>query len=156
MLKAGFTPLPNIYWKKPGNKPNAFLGSGFLPVNAYVTLDCEHILIFRKGKIRKFSEAEKIRRKESTFTKEERHLWFSQTWIGINGTKQKVINNRKSAAFPEEIPERLIRMFSIKGDVVLDPFAGTGTTLKVAERLERKAIGIDIDEKYKEEFLKKN
>jgi len=46
----GFVSLPYILWKKPTTKPNAFLGSGFLPPNAYVTLDCEFILLFRKGK----------------------------------------------------------------------------------------------------------
>ena len=45
----GFRSLPYILWKKPTNKPNAFLGSGFLPPNAYVTLDCEFILLFREG-----------------------------------------------------------------------------------------------------------
>ena len=57
--KTGFTTLPYILWKKPTTKPKykgkgAFLGSGFLPPNAYVTLDCEFILIFRKGKLRHF------------------------------------------------------------------------------------------------------
>ncbi|MCI4317799.1 MAG: site-specific DNA-methyltransferase, partial [Thermoplasmata archaeon] len=49
---AGFRPLPYILWKKPTNRPNAFLGSGFIPPNAYVTLDCEFILPFRKGALR--------------------------------------------------------------------------------------------------------
>ena len=57
--KIGFTTLPYILWKKPTTKPKykgkgAFLGSGFLPPNAYVTLDCEFILLFRKGSLRKF------------------------------------------------------------------------------------------------------
>ena len=47
----GFVTLPCILWKKPTTKPNSFLGSGFLPTNAYVTLDCEYILLFRKGNI---------------------------------------------------------------------------------------------------------
>lgn len=152
MMKIGFTALPNIYWKKISNKPNSFLGSGFLPVNAYVTLDCEHILIFRKGNIRKFKPKDE-NRKNSEFTKEERDLWFSQTWTGINGVKQttkgvtkgvKGKNKERTGAFPEEIPRRLIKMYSVKGDTVLDPFCGTKTTLKVAEKLERKSIGLDI------------
>lgn len=148
MMKIGFTALPNIYWKKIGNKPNKFMGSGFLPVNAYVTLDCEHILIFRKGNIRKFKPKDE-NRKNSEFTKEERDLWFSQTWSGINGVKQtkkskKGEKDERTGAFPEEIPRRLIRMYSVKGDTVLDPFCGTKTTLKVAEKLERKSIGLDI------------
>jgi len=55
---AGFRPLPYILWKKPTNKPNAFLGSGFLPPNAYVTLDCEFILLFRRGALRAFPRAD--------------------------------------------------------------------------------------------------
>lgn len=154
MMKIGFTSLPNIYWKKIGNKPNSFLGSGFLPVNAYVTLDCEHILIFRKGNIRKFKPKDS-NREDSKFTKEERDLWFSQTWTGINGVKQtrkseskkksdKEDKKERTGAFPEEIPNRLIKMYSVKGDTILDPFCGTKTTLKVAEKLERKSIGLDI------------
>jgi site-specific DNA-methyltransferase (cytosine-N4-specific) len=59
MEKIGFTTLPYILWKKPTTKPQykgkgAFLGSGFLPPNAYVTLDCEYILLFRKGNLRRF------------------------------------------------------------------------------------------------------
>ena len=52
--RIGFVTLPHILWKKPTSKPNSFLGSGFIPTNAYVTLDCEYILIFRKGNPRKF------------------------------------------------------------------------------------------------------
>jgi DNA modification methylase len=71
--KIGFTTLPYILWKKPTTKPmykgkGAFLGSGFLPPNAYVTLDCEFILLFRKGKLRKFPPKDALRY-ESIFTK---------------------------------------------------------------------------------------
>ena len=52
---------------------------------------------------------------------------------------------KKTGAFPEEIPSRLIQMFSIKGDTVLDPFAGTGTTIKVANSLDRLGIGYEIN-----------
>ncbi len=82
--KIGFTTLPYILWKKPTNKPaykgkGAFLGSGFLPPNAYVTLDCEFILIFRKGGLRKFQPKD-ANRYESAFTKKQRDEWFSQIW----------------------------------------------------------------------------
>lgn len=146
--KIGFYVLPYVLWKKPSNKPNAFLGSGFLPTNAYITLDCEFILIFRKGNIRKFLPKDKLRY-ESSFTKEERDKWFSQIWE-IRGERQNGF-----ATFPEEIPYRLIRMFSIKDDWILDPFLGSGTTLKVAKQLGRNGIGYEINENYKDTIYEK-
>jgi site-specific DNA-methyltransferase (cytosine-N4-specific) len=148
--RIGFITLPYILWKKPTTKPKykgkgAFLGSGFLPPNAYVTLDCEYILIFRKGKPREFDPNDPLRY-ASQYTKEERDTWFSQIWE-LPGTKQDLTEvDRRAAAFPEEIPNRLIRMFSIIGDTVLDPFLGTGTTIKLAMQLQRNSIGYEIDE----------
>jgi DNA modification methylase len=148
--KTGFTTLPYILWKKPTTKPKykgkgAFLGSGFLPPNAYVTLDCEFILIFRKGKLRKFAPHDK-RRYESAFTKKERDEWFTQIW-DITGTRQTQSQiERRIAAFPDEIADRLIRMFSVKGDTVLDPFLGSGTTTKIAMQNERNSVGYETDE----------
>jgi len=141
----GFITLPYILWKKPTNKPNAFLGSGFLPPNAYVTLDVEYILIFRKGEPRKFKPKDPLRY-ASRYTKSERDKWFSQIWDDIKGERQTHPQvERRTAAYPEEIPRRLIRMFSVIGDTVLDPFLGTGTTTKVAIELQRNSIGYEID-----------
>jgi DNA modification methylase len=148
--KIGFTTLPYILWKKPTTKPKykgkgAFLGSGFLPPNAYVTLDCEFILIFRKGKLRRFPPNDR-RRYESAFTKKQRDEWFTQIWDVI-GTRQTTSQlERRIAAFPDEIVNRLIKMFSVKGDTVLDPFLGSGTTVKLAMQNERNSIGYETDE----------
>jgi modification methylase len=139
----GLVPLPYILWKKPFNKPNAFLGSGFLPPNAYVTLDCEFILLFRKGRLRRFEPRDRTR-SASQFTRAERDLWFSQVWSDIRGTRQRSARGR-SGAFPREVPDRLIRMFSVVGDTVLDPFTGTGTTLWAALERGRHAIGVEWD-----------
>ena len=147
--KIGFTTLPYILWKKPTNKPaykgkGAFLGSGFLPPNAYVTLDCEFILLFRKGELRKFQPKDTLRY-ESAFTKKQRDEWFSQIWA-VKGTRQTASElERRTAAYPEEIAGRLIRMFSVKGETVLDPFLGSGTTTKVAMENGRSSIGFEID-----------
>ena len=147
--KIGFTTLPYILWKKPTNKPvykgkGAFLGSGFLPPNAYVTLDCEFILIFRKGGLRKFQPKD-ANRYDSAFTKKQRDEWFSQIW-SLKGTRQAADDlQRRTAAYPEEIVDRLVRMFSVKGEIVLDPFLGSGTTVKVAIKNERSSIGYEND-----------
>lgn len=147
--RIGFTTLPYILWKKPTNKPSykgkgAFLGSGFLPPNAYVTLDCEFILLFRKGNLRKFPPHDP-QRYGSSFTKEQRDEWFSQIWA-VKGARQTASElERRTAAFPGEIADRLIKMFSVKGDTVLDPFLGSGTTVKTAMLNGRSSIGYEVD-----------
>lgn len=148
--KLGLSTLPYVLWKKPTTKPHykgkgAFLGSGFLPPNAYVTLDMEYILLFRKGGLRAFRPKDPDRYR-SSFTKAERDKWFSQVWT-LPGARQSVEGiGRRVAAFPEEVPRRLIRMFSIVGDLVLDPFLGSGTTLKVAMDLGRRFVGYEISD----------
>ena len=147
--KIGFTTLPYILWKKPTTKPTykgkgAFLGSGFLPPNAYVTIDCEFILLFRKGNLRKFPPKDP-QRYGSAFTKPQRDEWFSQIW-SLKGTRQTASElERRTAAYPDEIADRLIKMFSIKGDTVLDPFLGSGTTTKVAMQNGRNSVGYELD-----------
>ncbi|HYK93999.1 MAG TPA: site-specific DNA-methyltransferase [Thermoplasmata archaeon] len=141
--RLGLRPLPYILWKKPTNKPNAFLGSGFLPPNAYVTLDCEFILLFRNGGLRSFPPRDPNRH-ASGFSRGERDRWFSQVWEDIRGAPQSR-GDRRTAAFPDEVPARLIRMFSCRGETVLDPFAGTGTTLWAAARAGRTALGVERD-----------
>jgi len=134
----GFTPLIPIFWKKISNRPNAFLGSGFLPVNAYVSQDHEYIAIFRKGGLRRFDGDEKSRRKLSTFSEAERDLWFQQVWQ-INGRS----GAGKDSGWPQEIPYRLMRMFSIIGDTILDPFCGSGEE-ELYNKWGRNFIGYEI------------
>lgn len=142
------TNLPNIIWRKQTNAPNKFMGSGMLPSGAYVTLEHEWILLFRKAGKRQFkSMSEKIARKESSFFWEERNIWFSDLW-DLKGTKQKIENSEtrnRSAAFPFEIPYRLINMYSLQDDFVLDPFLGIGTTTLAAIAAKRNSIGYEID-----------
>ncbi|MFN2165626.1 MAG: DNA-methyltransferase [Anaerolineae bacterium] len=150
LQQAGFTPLPAILWRKPTNAPNKFMGSGMLPAGAYVTLEHEYILIARKGGKRVFaSESDKRRRRESAYFWEDRNHWFSDVWTGLIGTRQALTDagqRRRSGAFPLDLPFRLICMFSVKGDTVLDPFMGLGTTMLAAMAAARNSVGFEIDE----------
>jgi len=151
-LELGFDNLPNIIWRKQTNVPNKFMGPGMLPGGAYVTLEHEWILIFRKNGKREFKkEADKLLRQQSAYFWEERNIWFSDLWH-LKGTKQKiksVVNRERSAAYPLEVPLRLINMYSVYGDTVLDPFLGTGTTTQAAIATGRNSIGYEIDESFK-------
>ncbi|MBD3202712.1 site-specific DNA-methyltransferase [Candidatus Woesearchaeota archaeon] len=155
--KIGFSSLPKILWKKTTNAPNKFMGSGMMPPGAYVTLEHEYILIFRKGGKREFKKSdEKINRRESSFFWEERNVWFSDIWEGLNGVLQKLKDEKirdRSAAYPFELAYRLVNMFSVKGDVVLDPFFGTGTTMLAAMASARNSIGVEIDPNFENTIL---
>lgn len=144
----GFNNLPNIIWRKQTNAPNKFMGSGMLPCGAYVTLEHEWILIFRKGTKREYkNEAEKKERRCSSYFWEERNQWFSDLW-DLKGVKQTISNSNtreRSASYPLSLPYRIINMYSQKNDVVLDPFVGLGTTLLAAMLSERNSIGFEID-----------
>jgi len=144
----GIPNLPNIIWRKQTNAPNKFMGSGMLPSGAYVTLEHEWILIFRKGGKRVFkSAADKLARQQSSYFWEERNQWFSDLW-DLKGTKQRIDKSetrKRSAAYPFEVPYRLINMFSLQQDTILDPFVGTGTTTLAAIASNRNSIGYEID-----------
>ena len=149
LVSLGFSPLPDILWRKPTNAPNKFLGSGMLPAGAYVTYEHEYVLIVRKGSPRTFAApAEKERRRRSAFFWEERNVWFSDVWSDLTGTNQLLADlpaRSRSAAFPFELPYRLIQMHSLIGDTVLDPFLGTGTTAAAAMASGRSSIGFEIE-----------
>ena len=150
----GLVNLPNVIWRKPTNSPTKFMGSGMLPPGAYVTLEHEYILIFRKGGKREFKIApEKHRRRASAIFWEERNKWFSDIWMDLTGTRQKMDQDAprsRSAAFPLELAYRLVNMFSITDDTILDPFMGTGTTNIASMLSARNSIGIDINSEFRE------
>jgi len=152
MQKIGFSALPAILWRKQTNAPNKFMGSGMMPPGAYVTLEHEYVLILRKGNKKEFkTEDEKEQRRESSFFWEERNIWFSDVWTDLKGTSQNLFDNKvrgRSAAYPFELPYRLITMFSVKGDNVLDPFLGMGTTMYAAMAACRNSIGYEIDNNF--------
>ncbi len=161
-LTKDFVELPGILWRKPTNSPNKFMGSGMLPPNAYVTLEHEYILIFRKGSVKRKIQPKLKSRYYSAFFWEERNKWFSDIWDNIKGTSQslnfKNYNQTKlrerSASYPLVIPYRLINMFSLFEDYILDPFWGTGTTSLAAMVSGRNSIGYELNPEFKDIFKK--
>ncbi|MFW5694904.1 MAG: DNA-methyltransferase [Alkalispirochaeta sp.] len=150
MEHLGMHALPAILWRKQTNAPNKFMGSGMLPSGAYVTLEHEYILVFRKGGKRRFGPDERDRRRKSAFFWEERNQWFSDLWE-MKGTRQRLNATAprvRSAAYPFEVAFRLINMYSLQGDTVVDPFVGTGTTGAAALASARNSIGVEIDERF--------
>ncbi|MFW6384370.1 MAG: DNA-methyltransferase [Halodesulfurarchaeum sp.] len=144
----GFEPLPEILWRKPANAGAKFMGSGMLPPNAYVTLEHEYVLVFRNGPEHREFEPGADPRYEAAYFWEERNRWFSDLWTEIRGelqTLEKGELRERSAAYPFEIPYRLVNMYSVYGDTVLDPFWGTGTTSLAAMAAGRSSIGYELE-----------
>ena len=145
LRERGLTPLPNVLWRKPTNRLTKFMGSGTLPTNAYVTLEHEYVLVFRKGAPREFPPGDETRY-ESAFFWEERNEWFSDLWELPGATQARDGDGRERAgAYPIDLPLRLIRMYSTYGDRVYDPFLGTGTTTLAAMLAGRDSLGRELD-----------
>ena len=119
----------------------AVMGSFPYPRNGILKMDYEFILIFKKlGKAPKPTAEQK---QKSEMTKEEWNEYFSSHW-NFNGVKQL----EHIAMFPEELPKRLIKMFSFYGETVLDPFLGSGTTSLAAKKLGRNSVGFEINNNF--------
>jgi site-specific DNA-methyltransferase (adenine-specific) len=142
---AGFDYMGAIIWQKVTTCHTTggatVMGSYPYPRNGILKLDYEFILIFKKyGNPPKVSKEIK---EQSKLTDEEWNQYFAGHW-NFPGEKQ----NRHLAMFPEELPKRLIKMFSFVGDTVLDPFLGSGTTSLAAQNLNRNSIGYEINEDF--------
>jgi hypothetical protein len=133
--------MGSIIWRKKTTMNTTggavVMGSYPYPPNGIIEIDFEYILILKKpGTPRKAPREIKTR---AALSKEEWKSWFSGHW-DVGGARK----NGHEAPFPDEIPRRLIRMFSFPGDTVLDPFAGRGTTARVALAQGRNAVGYEI------------
>jgi DNA modification methylase len=116
-------------------------GSWKSPSNPYLKYTWELIEIFCKDTYFKYGDSSKI-----DLTPEEFKTWVNAWWRIQPETRMQEFGH--PAMFPEEIPYRLIKLFSYKGDIILDPFNGAGTTTLVAKKLDRHYIGIDISKRY--------
>lgn len=119
------------------------MGSFPYPRNGLIEIDYEFILLFKKLGKSPNNVSQEIKR-QSAMTKEEWRKYFTGHW-NFAGEKH---GNGHSAMFPEELPKRLIKMFSFTGETILDPFLGSGTTIKAAKELKRNSIGYEINKDY--------
>ena len=147
---AGFRYRDRLIWKKPDGYLRISRRSGVLlqnpyPMYFYPDNLLESILIFQKGRF-DYKMINKEERERSRIDKEEfqKNGWYMTLWNMTNvlpGSKLE----KNIAAFPEELPYRIISLFSYREDTVLDPFVGSGTTMKVARDLGRNSIGYEIN-----------
>ncbi len=141
-IKIGFIMRGEIIWFKSNmqNKTSTQWGSWKSPSNPCLYDAHEYIQVFSKGelKIQHKGISDLKKREFMEWTKGE---WFFNT---VNSSNK----NDHPVPFPEELPRRLIKLYSWIGDVVLDPFCGSGTTCFIAKMLKRKYIGYDLSEKY--------
>jgi len=141
----GFDYMGAIIWQKVTTCNTTggatIMGSFPYPRNGIIKLDYEFILIFKK-----LGDQPKVSREikeQSKLTTEEWNEYFYGHW-NFAGERQ----DKHLAMFPEELPKRLIRMFSFVGDTVLDPFLGSGTTSLAAKNLDRNSVGYEINKEF--------
>ena len=138
-MKAGWKYHATILWNEGNISKRTAWGSWMSASAPHVIAPVEVIIVLYK------EEWKKNYKGESDISSDEFKAWVLGIW-SFNGEKGKLIGHE--APFPRELPKRCIKLFSYIGDKVLDPFAGSGTTLIEAINNKRKAFGIELEEKY--------
>jgi DNA modification methylase len=142
LLNIGFLWKGEILWEKNNyNCKYTAWGSWQSPSSPYLKYTWEFVEIFCKGDLKKKGDKENI-----DITGDEFKEWVYAKWSIAPERKMKEYGH--PAMFPEKLVERLLKLFSYKNDIVLDPFNGAGTTTYVAKRLGRRYIGLDISKTY--------
>jgi len=141
MIDIGFNMRGEIIWNKAASaSPSTAWGSWQSSANPILRDIHEYILVFSKGDYKREKG-----KKEDTISKEQFMEWTKSIWT-MNAESAKRVGH--PAPFPEELPYRLIQLYSFKGDIVLDPFMGSGTTAVAALKSDRKFVGYDINKEY--------
>lgn len=150
-IDMGFIYRDKIIWIKPEGYIRISRRSGVLlqhpyPMYFYPDNIQETILIFQNGKFDYKSIPESLKEQSRIEVSEyQNEKWYLTTWNITNVLPLKNRLENGIAAFPEQIPYRLIKLFSYVGEVVLDPFMGSGTTNRVAAMLKRNSVGYELD-----------
>ncbi len=140
--------LMDIYiWNRINSSKRLMFGSYPYPRNFYAQNTTEFITVYVKDGFPE--QPTKENKENSRLTEQEWTTFTKQIWDIPIPNKGDIAYGKHSAIMPEEIPYRCIRLFSCEGDVVLDPFTGSGTTLKVAKSLKRHFVGYELYENYK-------
>jgi site-specific DNA-methyltransferase (adenine-specific) len=146
MIEMGFNMRGEIIWNKAASaSPSTAWGSWQSAANPILRDIHEYILIFSKGSYRRERTKDEMAERCNTITKEQFMEWTKSIWA-MNAESAKRIGH--PAPFPEELPKRLIQLYSFTNDIVLDPFMGSGTTAVAAIKAKRNYIGYDINEEY--------
>ncbi|GHU21671.1 methyltransferase [Spirochaetia bacterium] len=146
MLEIGFNMRGEIIWNKAASaSPSTAWGSWQSAGNPTLRDVHEYILIFSKGSYKRERTKDEKEMKKDSITKEQFMEWTKSVWT-MNAESARRIGH--PAPFPEELPYRLIQLYSFESDIVLDPFMGSGTTAVSAIKTKRNYIGYDIEEKY--------
>jgi len=141
MLAAGFLMRGEIIWDKAASaSPSTAWGSWKSATNPVLRDVHEYILVFSKDTFRRPSKG-----KENTISREDFLEWTKSVWTFPAVSAKKIGH---PAPFPEELPHRLIQLYTFKDDVVLDPFAGSGTTCLAALKDDRHYVGYDTEQEY--------
>jgi len=141
-LKRGLLWKGEILWEKNNyNCKYTAWGSWKSPSSPYLKYTWEFVEVFAKGTLKKEGES-----KNADISGDEFKKWVVAKWSIAPERKMKLFDH--PAMFPEELAERVIKLFSFKNDIVVDPFNGVGTTTVVAQKLKRKYLGIDLSKKY--------
>ena len=134
-------------WNRTNSSKQLMFGSYPYPKNLYSQNTTEYITLFVKEGTP--PEIEKEIKEQSKITQKEWTEFTKQIWNIPIPNQKDIAWKKHPAIMPEEIPYRLIKMFSCVHDIILDPFTGSGTTLRIAKQLNRNYIGYEIEEKYK-------
>lgn len=146
MIEIGFNMRGEIIWNKSAGAGISTAWGSFQSASNPILRDVhEYILIFSKGNYKRERDKEEKELRKDNITKEEFIEWTKSVWT-MNTESAKRIGH--PAPFPEELPNRLIKLFSFTNDIVIDPFMGSGTTAIAAIKNNRNFLGYEINEEY--------